>query len=278
MTVKIKVDKVVFDFCDIKFTDFMNFYISIRKDPSFQEVRSKGYNFGFSVNHGENCMFFSYENYQERTAEVPHKPLYTLRLETAPINFKKYRNIIDQINRISGAVNFVSADVAYDLPVPLMRVFVMCNDDRRKINLCGTTRYFGWGDQRKQNGYCRVYDKAEQLRVERQIFLRGDLSRIEIVYKPDRPVPFKEIMNKPPQQGIDYFGVIIDDLSWCRAKRRMQILNKQIGIGEETQYIRREIKKTLANQVEINFNQLASEDWANIISVPVKALLNGQPA
>lgn len=242
MTATLLVDKVVFNFCDITMSDFRCFYHSISKSPSFRRVKSKGYIYGFSINHNEDCMFFSYGNYQEISA-VPHKPFYTLRLETAPINFNKYSNVIDEIMRICGLANFVSADVAYDLPLPLTRVFVMCNDNRRKINLCGTTRYFGWGNQRKQNGYCRIYDKANQLRAEKGILVVGDLSRIEIVYKPKRPIPCTEIIKIPPEQSKDYYGKIIDDLSWCTAKRRMQILDKQIGVAEETQYIRREIKK-----------------------------------
>ncbi|MNG38968.1 hypothetical protein D3C84_1268580 [compost metagenome] len=49
----------------------------------------------------------------------------------------------------------------------------------------------------------------------------------------------------------------------------------QVGKGKYSPYIRREIKKILATQVDINFNQLASEEWANIMSVPVNTLLRG---
>jgi hypothetical protein len=275
----VSVDKVIIDFCDIRQSDFIKFYILMWKDfcsNSFKTNKPNGYLYPFSLYHNEDCMFFSYANYKEKEFKkgFPHKPTYTLRLETSPINLIKHKNVIGKIKAMCGDIHFVSADVAYDIPFPLHTVFVMSNDNRRKIYIPHelTTRYFGEGTQRKQNGYCRIYDKAAQLREQKNYRIDGDLSRIEIVYKPESRISFNEVAKHPPKQNKDYFAKIIDDLTWCKPKRRLEIINMQLRDGKYSQYLRREIKNTLTNQVDINFNQLASDEWANIMDAPASAL------
>jgi hypothetical protein len=278
MRIIVSVDKIIAEFQDIRITDFRKFYLQLRNYSGFKDQRFKGYLFNFSIYSGEECMFFSYANYYERTdvEGVPQKPLYTLRLETSPINYIRHNEIIEMIKSISEKMYFVSADVAYDIPLPLENIIVLSKNNNRKMKIRkedGITRYFGKGYQRKTDSYCRIYDKAEQLRTEKGIEVEGELSRIEIVYKPDSRIKFDEISIIPPLQGDKFLGKIIDDLSWCNAKRRQQILNMQVGKGKYSPHIRREIKKILATQVDINFNQLASEEWSNIMSVPVNTLL-----
>lgn len=273
MTIQMDIDKVVFDFVGIKFSSFLYLYQCLRQDTTFRDVYNKGYIYNFAINYSDDCMFFSYLNYRERESGNGHAALYTLRLETNPMNFAKYQDIIDLVSEISSDAKFVSADVAYDVPLPMERIFVMSQDNRRKIRLDNDTRYFGKGEQRKHNGYCRIYNKAAELREQKQVPFDGDLTRIEIVYKPLERIHYSDVFKHPPRHNDYYYGKIIDDLSWCTPKMRQRILNKQVGIGRESQYIRREIKKALANQVDIDFNRLASEHWENKMSVPVKTLI-----
>lgn len=254
----------------------MRFLLRATKWGAFNiNLPPTGYVFRFSLFADESYLFIQYMNYKEREyieGEL-HKPLYTLRLETAPINLITHADIIQEIKAMCEGIYFVSADVAYDVTVPMHQVFVMSNHDSRKINPdYQDTWYFGWPDERKKNAYCRIYDKIAEQKGNPEV--DGELTRIEIVYKPDGRIKFYEVMTYPPQQNEYYYAKIIDDLSCCKERRRKQILNQQRGLAEYSWHIRNEIKKSLANQVDIDFNQLASEEWANIMNAPASALIN----
>lgn len=64
-----------------------------------------------------------------------------------------------------------------------------------------TIRYFGRSDQRKRNGYCRIYDKRLELAKNKGIYLAHELSRIEVVYKVNEQVLLKDLMKHPPKQN-----------------------------------------------------------------------------
>lgn len=278
MHISVSVDKIRIDFCNIRQTDFFRFYYFwALKQPSIKtKQKPTGYIYRFSLYSGtEDYMFIQYINWKEKECieGTPHKPLYTLRLETAPINLIKHKEIINKFMDMCEGIYFVSADVAYDVPVPMQRVFVMSNHDSRKINPeYPDSWYFGWPTDRGKDAYCRVYDKIAEQKGDPEV--DGELTRIEIVYRPDWRIKFYEITKYPPQQTEYYYAKIIDDLSWCKARRRTQILNQQQGHGEHSLHIRKEIKKSLANQVDIDFNQLASNEWANIMNAPASALID----
>lgn len=156
--------------------------------------------------------------------------------------------------------------------MPLTDVFVASHHMRRKLRQYKGTRYFGLPHQRKQNGYCRVYDKKLELRQRRGIEIEGDLTRIEIVYKPELRIPLTDILQYPPEQNRHYFAGVIEDWTKLHAKQIERIRKWQTGADTYTRQIRESIKKTLADRA-IDFNRLASERWEQMMAKPYAAIL-----
>lgn len=149
-----------------------------------------------------------YRNFRET-----HGGLYTLRLETRPEQLERFSEIMEELRDMASDIDFVSCDVAYDVPVALGDVFIASKDMRRKLRPYKGTRYFGLPHQRKQNGYFRVYDKELELREWRGIRIEGNLTRIEMVYKPEKRIRLADIGLHPPEQNTHYFASIITDWS-----------------------------------------------------------------
>ncbi|WP_199558705.1 replication initiation factor family protein [Paenibacillus curdlanolyticus] len=197
---------------------------------------------------------------------------YTLRLETRPEYYEQFTDELEEIRRQTSGVYFVSCDIAYDITISLDNVFVGSKDMRRELNLYKGTRYFGEAHQRKQDGYCRVYDKQLELWERHRIQTDGELTRIEIVYKPESRIPLTDIINHPPTQNRQYFASIIEDWTVLPAKQVERVRNWQIGENTYTRYIRETIKQLLADR-SIDFDQLASEQWEAMLAKPCAALL-----
>jgi hypothetical protein len=159
----------------------------------------------------------------------------------------------------STEIIFAGGDVAYDVCAPMKDLIIIPSDMRRKLNLYETTRYFGKSHQRKQDGYCRAYDKGLEVLEKQGIQLDHDLSHIEIVYKP-QGMQLKELLNYPPKHNRQYTAMVLDDWTAFTAKERERLLGMQSGLDMHTRYIREEIKKTLADRT-LNFDRLASAQW-----------------
>ena len=97
-------------------------------------------------------------------------------------------------------------------------VVVIPTDVRRKMSHYETTRYFGKPEQRKQNAYCRIYDKRLELEQNQGIYIKHDLSRVEIVYKVSEKVLLNDIVEYPPKQNESYFAAVVTD--WEALKRK----------------------------------------------------------
>ncbi|OAS16114.1 replication initiation factor family protein [Paenibacillus oryzisoli] len=198
--------------------------------------------------------------------------LYTLRLETRPEHFERFTDILGELRHVASGIDFVSCDLAYDVPYALGDVFVAPNDMRRKLRKHNDTRYFGLPHQRKQNGYCRVYDKALELWQRHGIEYMGSLTRIEMVYKPETRIELADVGRYPPEQNRHYFASVVEDWSVFTAKLVERIRNWQLGEETYTRHVRETIKKTLAERL-IDFNRLASERWKEILKQPCAAIL-----
>jgi len=197
---------------------------------------------------------------------------YTLRIESRPEHLDKFADHLEEFITQASEVNFVSCDVAYDVPVPLTAVFVGSHDMRRKLTVYKGTRYFGLPTKRKKDGYCRVYDKKLELIERRSIQVTNNLTRIEMVYKPETRIALTDIVHHPPTQNRHYFASVIDDWDELPAKQAERIRQWQLGENTHNRYIREKIKESLASQ-SIDFNRSASEHWADMIATPIAAIL-----
>ncbi|MFF6014100.1 hypothetical protein [Lysinibacillus fusiformis] len=111
---------------------------------------------------------YSYELHMRKSDDVyihmeTEGHLHTLRIETRPEHYSHFREILEMIGKRGSRVEFVSCDVAYDIQTGLESIVVIPTDARMNMTHFDTTRYFGRSDQRKRNGYCRIYDKRLEL-------------------------------------------------------------------------------------------------------------------
>ncbi|MEK3761332.1 replication initiation factor family protein [Paenibacillus sp. FSL P4-0338] len=272
--VQVSTDKLVVEYREVPVGYFMGWYGRLLFQQKYKVRRTEYkkifvYQLHIRLEQSVYLHVF-YQNFRETGGG-----LYTLRLETRPEHYERFIEWLEEFRLKAAGIDFVSCDVAYDVPMPLKDVFVASQHQRRKLRLHKGTRYFGLQHQRKWNGYCRIYDKKLELWQRHGIKMDKDLTRIEIVYKPEMRILLSDIYQYPPEQSQQYFASVIQDWAALPAKRIEQIRNWQTGADTYTRHIRETIKRTLADRA-IDFNQLASEQWTNIISEPVMTLLHGQ--
>ncbi|EFM12534.1 replication initiation factor family [Paenibacillus curdlanolyticus YK9] len=261
---------MVVEYKDIPQWYFLRWYMGLMYGGKYQikETYGKLYCYQLHIERTDGAyLHLFYRNPSEKGSGW-----YTLRLETRPEYYEQFTDELEEIRRQTSGVYFVSCDIAYDITISLDNVFVGSKDMRRELNLYKGTRYFGEAHQRKQDGYCRVYDKQLELWERHRIQTDGELTRIEIVYKPESRIPLTDIINHPPTQNRQYFASIIEDWTVLPAKQVERVRNWQIGENTYTRYIRETIKQLLADR-SIDFDQLASEQWEAMLAKPCAALL-----
>ncbi|EST55727.1 hypothetical protein T458_07775 [Brevibacillus panacihumi W25] len=77
------------------------------------------------------------------------------------------------------------------------------------MNLYEETRYFGKKSQRQQAGYCRVDDKRKEREEPKGKKTVGELTRVEIVYRPAEKIPMESLIQHPPQFNNLYFCQVL---------------------------------------------------------------------
>ncbi|MFB6367808.1 hypothetical protein ACFCP7_28000 [Paenibacillus elgii] len=179
------------------------------------------------------------------------------------------------MRKVASRITFVGCDVAYDVRNFIGKCHRHPYRYAAEMTHEGTTRYFGKAHQRKTNGYCRIYDKRLELWEQQKIMLDHELSRIEIVYKPDQKILLSDVGRYPPEQNDKYFAAVVTDWDVLPRKRVEQIRNMRDGAEMYTQRIRKGVKETLANPYHVDFNRLAREQWVSLVEVPCAALLGG---
>lgn len=261
MDIKISMDKVVLEFESVPTSRYLGWSTRLEvKGMAKRVVYNKLYCYECHVELKNGAyMHVFFKNFAE-TEGFRH----TFRIETNPEHFPQFIDLLEPIWEVTEQVYFVGGDVAFDVPRTLDNVFIIANDARRRIRLCEDTRYFGTRHQRKKNNYCRTYNKREQL-LTRGIDLGYDLTRIEMVYKPSKRIRLDHVADHPPEFNKYYFAMVLIDTGILTDKERERVKQMQIGKEQYSLHVRKTIKKSLASQHKVDFNQLASECWADIL-------------
>jgi hypothetical protein len=217
MDIQVSTDKIAIEYRDVPIGFFYGWHGRMIFQHIYRVKRTEYkkiyvYQLHIRRERGEYLHVF-YRNFRETDGG-----LYTLRVETRPEHLERFGGILEEFRKISSGIDFVSCDVAYDVPVALGNIFIAPTDARRKLRLHKGSRYFAQPHQRKQNAYCRVYDKALELWQRHGIEIEDDLTRIEMVYKPERRIPLLEMKRHPPKQNEHYFASVIEDWSIYTAK------------------------------------------------------------
>ncbi|MED4907663.1 hypothetical protein P9761_05370 [Brevibacillus centrosporus] len=146
------------------------------------------------------------------------------------------------------------------------------------MNLYEGTRYFGRKSQRQQAGYCRVYDKRKEQEERKGKKTVGELTRVEIVYRPAEKIPMESLIQYPPQFNNLYFCQVLNDLTPLKPEKRAIALAVQNGLmtmDEFTPHHKRTIMQLLADQETVDFDEIAYEQWEENVLVPC-ALICGK--
>ncbi|MGH0555544.1 replication initiation protein [Bacillus pretiosus] len=270
LEVEVTIDKFVTEYKDIPHSVFLHLYMIVSQQ---YKVRKKTYtcSYGHEI-YIQKCngayIYLYYKNLRETEGY-----LHTLRIETRPEYYAHFQEVLGMIAGKASRIEFVSCDVAYDIQKVLEDIVVIPTDARRKMSHYETTRYFGKPEQRKQNGYCRIYDKKLELKQNQGVHITYDLSRIEIVYKISEKILLNDIVKYPPTQNEHYFAAVVMDWEALKKKQMERIINLRDGKEMYTQYVRREIKKNLTNQYRVDFDELARINWERLIQEPCSIIL-----
>ncbi|GFN34211.1 replication initiation factor family protein [Paenibacillus xylaniclasticus] len=268
------IDRIVIDFTGVYWDFFNPFMLRI---CHFYGVRmytkEKGFIYHININTGEHFLHISYQ-----LAFAPKSRKHTLRIEAYPESLAYFKDWLMQIQTKAKEVLFVRCDVAYDIPYNIKDVFTLSLTGR-KLRLFRGTRYYNGGHQRRENGYCRVYDKKRQLSETRRQEIIGEQTRIEIVYAPKGlRIPIASLAQYPPQFNSKYLCAVLTDLSKFAPK--VGRLVQEIQQGEllpqdTTPYYRKQIQEQMKTQDVIDLNVLAAEQWQEAITLPC-AVLSGK--
>lgn len=268
MMTKVMLDKIKLEYVGAPFT-----YNNLLEDEG--EIRDIKGREGF---HYHQCLMVTKTNgaciklYYQPKNEV-WKPVGKLHIEVHPRDLAVFSPLLNRLREISKGTHFIATDVAFDIPVPLNHIFVTSNTGR-KMNLFNGTRYFGGKGQRRKNGYCRIYDKKQEM-LKRNV-IKGELTRIEIVYKPDEKIELRELAQHPPCFNKYYSGWVINTNIKVSPVYKAMLICLQKGdmtLNEFSGHYRRVLKQQLHNQEFIDFDQLIQNKWVEQVSQINKFLL-----
>ncbi|WP_216675720.1 replication initiation protein [Brevibacillus sp. HB1.3] len=277
MKAKVSIDKFVVEYKDVTFGAY--FRLVIRAAISCELYKQTIYHGdGYSHELHLKKANGAYLHVFYRNIKEPEGSAYTLRLETRPEYYVQFKEVLDRLRSAASGIYYVSCDIAYDVKTSMDNVIVFPKDGRRKMRHYKGTRYFGDKHQRKTNGYCRNYNKGLELLENQSTVIDFELTRIEIVDKPERRIPLAELLHHPPEQNKHYFAAMVTDWDSLPKKRAEQTRRLRDGadIEEVTPYIRKKVKETLAHPYQIDFNELAREAWEPLLEELCGVLLGQQ--
>lgn len=230
----------------------------------------RGFQYRIRINTGEHFLHISY-----KLVYAPKTRKNTLRIEVYPKSLVYLRDWLEQIRDYANQILFVRCDVAFDIPVPLYDLFTMSTKGRR-LRIFKDTRYYNGKHQRQEDGYCRVYDKKRQLSETSRRKIKGERTRMEIVYAPKEKIQLATLVQYPPQFNSRYLCAVLTDLS--KFSTKVGRLVKEIQQGEllpqdTTPYYRKQIQEEMKTQEVIDLNALAAEQWQEAITLPCAILL-----
>lgn len=276
MKAKVSIDKFVVEYTDVPLSAY---YALVGKAVKSGELYKQyfyceGYSYQLHLKKADGAyLHVFYRNWIE-----PKGMSYTLRLETRPEYYFYFKELLDALRRVASGIYFVSCDNAYDVKTSMDNVVVIPHDGRRKLGEFKGTRYFGEKHQRKTNGHCKIYNKQLELLENQNIVIDHELTRIEIVYKPEKRIPLTELLHHPPEQNKQYFAAVITDWDSLPKKRAEQarMLMKKEESKNVSPYIRKMVKETLAPSSQVDFNELAREAWEPLLEELCGLLLGQQ--
>lgn len=272
--ISVSIDKIIIEYTKVSM-DFWNGYF-MKNICDYYGINPTIHELGFKyqlhlVNPDGTYMHVSFRPTHESKSKH-----YSLWIETHPEYLGGFKNILKSLDWQSKDINFVSCDVAYDIPVSPSNVFISSRTGRN-MNWNSGTRYFGRRKTSKKSGYCRVYDKSKELSERKQQDVKGELTRVEMVYRPDSFDRFSifDLLSNIPNFNKLYTCRIIDSLEALKPDMKAQVLAVQKGemtLKEFSPYKRKKIGEALDNQHLIDFNELAGQNWYKLLSEPIKLI------
>ncbi|MDY8091438.1 hypothetical protein UY456_00335 [Paenibacillus polymyxa] len=145
----------------------------------------------------------------------------------------------------------------------------------RKLRLFKGTRYYNGKHQRQEDGYCRVYDKKRELLERRRQTIKGERTRMEIVYAPKEKLPLATLVQHPPQFKCKYLCAVLTDSSQFTSKvgRFVEEIQQDTLLPQDlTLYYRKKIQEEMNTQDVIDLNLIAAEQWQEAITLPCAVL------
>ena len=126
-----------------------------------------------------------------------------------------------------------------------------------EMNIYERTKYFGERKDSKNHGYCRVYDKKKEQKEKKNKEIVGELTRVEIVYRPDSKERFKllDLLNRPPNFNSYYTCNVITNIKALKPERKAILLVAQNGLmtlEEFSSYHRNKIKEEFSSQLQVD--------------------------
>lgn len=270
--IRVSVDRIIIEYTRVSL-DFFNSYIAKNLcdyyHANINPNSSKAFHYTvcFKENDG-HYLHLSYKLMSEKKATH-----YTLWAETNPEYMVTFRNVFKTLSRNAKEINFVLCDVAFDIPYATHEVFLISRTGRKPSYYKNTT-YYGTGKDRRKHGYCRFYDKKKQLREVEKKDVVGELSRVEMVYRPDSYDRFsmRDLLARSPNFNRLYQCHILTDTDKLIPKKKKvveAIISRTMAYKELSTYQRGALKKDLSSQLEVNFDTLSEQQWKELINLYV---------
>lgn len=270
--IKVTIDRIVVDFTNV----YWDFFNPLRKwlcgyyNANFYTM-DKGFKYHVHVQEGQYWLHLSYQLvFAQRSRK------HMLRIESHPDSLVHFQSWISGIVSNAHEILHVRSEVAFDIPLPISELLALSLTGRAMRKKMGTY-YSNNRYQRQVAGYCRVYDKKRQLMERKGIQLAGDLTRFEIVYKPNKKIPMHVLVQFPPVFNSLYLCVHVISPETLKPKIRQRVFGLMRGKlkqKEITGYYRRKIVEQMRQFPTLDFDKVAAEQWEEAITLPC-AILGG---
>lgn len=270
--VKLSIDRIVVDFIGVGWEFFNWFHNQFRRAYRVpMTVKDKGFKYHITAHEKGQYLHVSYLLlYAERSKR------YTMRVECHPDSLLLYKKWLMPMKEHAQQILFVRSDVAFDIPLPLSELFVLSLTGRNMHIGNGTdTHYSNQKKHRQVAGYCRVYDKKEQLLQEYGEIVKGERTRFEIVYAPDEKMPIETLVQFPPKFNRLYLCAQVIESEKLKPKILQRVQGMMRGELEQRQvsyHFRKQIEQEMRLRPNLDFDRLAAEQWEEAVTLPCAVL------
>ncbi len=270
MEVKVLVDKIIIAYIGISL-ELFNTYIA-KNLCEFYHTTVKPNDskaFHYTVYLPENDGHYLHLSY--KLLSEPKSLRYTLWAETHPDSMATFMQVFEVLSQNAKEIHFVKCDVAFDIPRHKSDVLLVHRKGKVPQDKKNTT-YYGRG-KRREHGFCRFYDKGLQLEEQKNIFIDGELSRIEVVYRPEARDRFNmsELLDTPPAFiNSRYQCHILTDIDQLPHKKKtlvQALMSRDKRYKDISYYMRGELRKALDNtQLWVDFDTIAAGQWKEVMN------------